>query len=119
MMPHPGNWLRFLAFAGFAAFGAVAAFATISTEPEAPPAQVPLVEALAIDTTQALMEAPASYIREEQFQRGDTLATFLVRMGVAQEQVARLVRVRALQQLRPGMQVGAEVTAEGAPLWMT
>ena len=119
MMPHPQTWLRLVAFAGFAAFGAVAAFATISTEPEAPPAQVSLVEAMAIDARQALMESPASYIREEQFQRGDTLAGFLVRMGIAQEQVARLVRVRALQQLRPGVQVGAEVTDDGAPVWMT
>jgi murein DD-endopeptidase MepM/ murein hydrolase activator NlpD len=33
--------------------------------------------------------------------------------------VSRLVRVRALHQLRPGVQVGAEVTADGAPLWIT
>jgi murein DD-endopeptidase MepM/ murein hydrolase activator NlpD len=104
-------------FACFAASGGVAAFATMSTYPDVPPAQVPLVEALQIDP--APMDSPASYIREEQFQRGDVLSGFLARLGIAQEQVTRLVRVRALQQLRPGVQVGAEVTAEGAPVWLT
>jgi murein DD-endopeptidase MepM/ murein hydrolase activator NlpD len=117
MLPHPGTWFRALVFAGLAASGVVAAFATISTQPEVPPTQVPLVEALAIEPTP--IEGPASYIREEQFQRGDTLASFLVRLGIAQEQVSRLKGVRALQQLRPGVQVGAEVSADGAPLWIT
>src|SRR5437867_1340377 len=61
-----------------AVFGAVAAFATI-----APPidAQILLssrssIEALTIPR-EALLPSPSSYIREERFQRGDTLAAFL------------------------------------------
>ncbi len=60
--------------------------------------------------------APASYLREERFLRGDTLSGFLARLGIAEPHAARLARVRALQQLRPAVQVSAEVSAEGAPL---
>jgi len=106
-----------VAFAALAASGAVAAFATISTEPEALPTQVPVVEVLPIEKPQ-LLGSPAAYIREEQFNRGDTLSSLLVRLGIGQEQIARLVRLKALHQLRPGVQVGAEVSADGAPLWI-
>jgi murein DD-endopeptidase MepM/ murein hydrolase activator NlpD len=62
-----------------------------------------------------VLASPASYIREERFQRGDTLAGFLSRLGINNAEVARLARVRALQLLRPGMFVRAEVNADGAP----
>src|SRR6185295_17077886 len=97
-----------------AASGAVAAFATIAPSPDA---QILLsrtssVEALPIPA-EALLPSPASYIREERFQRGDTLAAFLSRLGVADEQTATLARLRPLQALRPGYFVAAEVSAEG------
>jgi murein DD-endopeptidase MepM/ murein hydrolase activator NlpD len=59
------------------------------------------------------LPSPASYIREERFQRGDTLPGFLSRLGIADEEVAVLVRTRALQALRPGYNVAADVTAAG------
>jgi murein DD-endopeptidase MepM/ murein hydrolase activator NlpD len=105
------------AMALLAGSAAVAAFATIAPDNEAsPPPARPLIEALAIDPAQAVLASPASYIREEQFQRGDTLASFLGRLGVGEEHVARLVRTRALHALRPGNSVRAEVSDEGAPL---
>ncbi|OGA42303.1 MAG: hypothetical protein A3G28_08030 [Betaproteobacteria bacterium RIFCSPLOWO2_12_FULL_68_19] len=98
--------------------GAVAAFATMAPPPEAQllPERAALVEALPIDTDDALVPSPASYIREEQFQRGDTLAAFLSRLGIAEPHVGRLIKLNALRSLRPGMNVSAVVSAEGMPL---
>src|SRR5712692_10525329 len=98
-----------------AVFGVVAAFATIPPSREAPlPALTPLVEALPLQARE--LPGPASYIREDQFQRGDTLAAFLARLGIAELQAQRLARLRALRELRPGSHVSAEVSAEGNPL---
>ena len=101
-----------------AATGVVAAFATMAPTPLPAPADSPLVEALAI-RTDSLIPPPSSYRREERFQRGDTIAAFLQRLGIDEAQVERLKRVRALQQLRPGMLVSAEVGVDGAPLYLS
>jgi murein DD-endopeptidase MepM/ murein hydrolase activator NlpD len=108
---------RTAAIAALAVSGAVAAFATIapSSVGEQAFATTSLVEAVPIPE-QALLPSPASYIREERFQRGDTLPVFLGRLGINDDDVARL---RALQALRPGYQVTAEVSAEGKPLSMS
>ncbi len=103
------------------AFGAgcaaLAAFATIAPRGES--AQLPpmttRVEPLALERLGATLPAPTVYIREEQFQRGDTLASFLARLGIEGAHVARLVRTRALQALRPGSHVRAEVGEDGVP----
>jgi murein DD-endopeptidase MepM/ murein hydrolase activator NlpD len=94
--------------------GGVAAFATIapSSDAEILLARISSVEDLPIPA-EALMPSPESYIREERFQRGDTLAALLSRLGVAQDESATLVRMRALQNLRPGYHVTAEVSAGG------
>jgi murein DD-endopeptidase MepM/ murein hydrolase activator NlpD len=106
--------------ASLAVFGAVAAFATIE-----PPADVAaklkptaLVETLAIPAD-ALLPAPVSYVREERFQRGDTIAVFLSRLGIASGHAEKLARVRMLHNVRPGFHVGAEVSADGTPISLT
>jgi murein DD-endopeptidase MepM/ murein hydrolase activator NlpD len=109
-----GPFARSAAIAVLAVFGAVAAFATIAPSPDT---QILLsrtssIEALPIPA-EALLPSPASYIREERFQRGDTLSAFLSRLGVAESEVGVLARQRALQALRPGYNVAAEVSAEG------
>ena len=76
-----GPFARSAAIVGLAVFGAVAAFATIAPSPDT---QILLsrtssIEALPIPA-EALLPSPASYIREERFQRGDTLAAFLSRL---------------------------------------
>src|SRR2546427_5803478 len=98
--------------------GVVGAFATIAPGPDrqATPATRSLVEALSIRANDALLPSPASYFREEPFQRGDTLASFLSRLGIEEAQVARLVRLRVLQTLRPGSLVNGEVRADGVPI---
>jgi murein DD-endopeptidase MepM/ murein hydrolase activator NlpD len=109
-----GPFARFAAIAILAIFGAVAAFATIAPSPDA---QVLLSRTSSIESlpipAEALLPSPASYIREERFQRGDTLSAFLSRLGVADGEAGSLARQKALQALRPGYNVAAEVSAEG------
>src|SRR5207302_3034808 len=98
--------------------GAVGAFATIAPGPDGqalPPATA-LVETLSIRANDALLPSPSSYFREEPFQRGDTLASLLSRLGIEGAQVARLARLRGLQALRPGSLVNAQVRADGVPI---
>jgi len=78
-----------------AASGVVAAFATMAPAPVSMAPDAPLIEALSI-RTDALIPAPLTYRREERFQRGDTLAGFLQRLGIAEADIERLKRVRAL-----------------------
>jgi murein DD-endopeptidase MepM/ murein hydrolase activator NlpD len=109
--------VRIAALAVLAATGAVAAFATIapSAEAELLLSRKSTVETLPIPM-EALLPAPESYIREERFQRGDTIPAFLSRLGIAEAEVKALARLRALQALRPGYHLTADVTAEGEPL---
>ena len=104
------------AVASLAFFGAVAAFATMAP-PDVAAKLTPtaLVENLPIPA-EALLPPPESYIREERFQRGDTIAVFLARLGIAPAHAEKLARVRMLHGLRPGVHVGAEVSADGTPL---
>src|SRR5262249_27093318 len=44
---------------------------------------------------------------------------FLTRLGIGDAHIERLKKVRALQQLRPGTLVAAEVAADGAPVSIT
>jgi murein DD-endopeptidase MepM/ murein hydrolase activator NlpD len=113
-MPVSGTLGRTAAIALLALSGVVGAFATIAPgrEPQAPTARL-LVEPLELDVRE--MPGPASYVRQEQFQRGDTLAGFLARLGIDADEAARLARARSLQVLRPGSHVHAEVLADGRP----
>jgi murein DD-endopeptidase MepM/ murein hydrolase activator NlpD len=109
-----GRFARSAVIVVLAVFGAVAAFATIAPSPDAQLLLSPTssVESLPIPA-EALLPSPASYIREERYQRGDTLSAFLSRLGVAGSETELLARQRALQALRPGYNVAAEVSAEG------
>jgi murein DD-endopeptidase MepM/ murein hydrolase activator NlpD len=115
-MRHPN--LARVVIAILAASGVVAAFATMAPAPLSVPYDAPLVEALSI-RTDALIPPPTSYRREERFQRGDTLAAFLQRLGIAEADVERLKRQRAMQQVRPGTLVAAEVALDGTPLFLS
>ena len=98
------------------AASAVVAFATIgpSAERNVEPPKRPIIEALPIRPDAA--PAPKSYFREELYQRGDTLAALIERLGIEAPHATRLAKLRTLQQLRPGTHVSAEVSADGEPL---
>jgi murein DD-endopeptidase MepM/ murein hydrolase activator NlpD len=63
-----------------------------------------------------VLPSPSAYLREERFQRGDTLAALLERLGVAPEEARRVARVPAMRFLRPGSAVAAQVDADGGLL---
>jgi murein DD-endopeptidase MepM/ murein hydrolase activator NlpD len=109
---------RIVAIVLLAATGVVA-FATIapSANSRAVPPTTPIVETLPIRPVE--VPAPKSYFREELFQRGDTLPAFLERLGIESTYVPGLAKLKALQQLRPGTFVSAEVSADGEPLHLS
>ena len=93
----------------------VVAFATIApTDQRIEPPKRPIIEALPIRPDAA--PAPKSYFREELYQRGDTLPAFIERLGIEAPHAAQLAKVRAMQQLRPGTHVSAEISADGEPV---
>lgn len=116
-MGYQGTLKRTVAVGVLCISGAVAAFATIAPSPESDPlaAITAVVEAVAIRPEETLIAPPAFYIREERFQRGDTVPALLSRLGIGSPHVERLVRLRTLHSMRPGYSLNAEVNAEGEP----
>jgi murein DD-endopeptidase MepM/ murein hydrolase activator NlpD len=101
------------------AVSGVVAFATIGPRAEGriEPPRRPIVEALEIRPDTA--PAPASYFREELYQRGDSLPAFIERLGIEPPHATGLAKLRVLQQLRPGAHVSAEVSADGEPIMLS
>lgn len=106
---------RTIALGVVATLSAVAAFATIAPRDDATPAPQAqlIVEPVALPAHE--VPQPSQYVREEPFQRGDTLASFLGRLGIDPALVGGLSRTPALHALRPGTFVRAEVLADGTP----
>jgi murein DD-endopeptidase MepM/ murein hydrolase activator NlpD len=59
------------------------------------------------------LPAAERFIREERFQSGETVGVLLSRLGVGEEDTARLLRMKGLQRLRPGATVTGEIGADG------
>ena len=114
-----------MGLAAFAVSGAVAAVASIvpATNAELLIAKAAVLEPVPIRIDEALLPPPASYVREERFQRGDTLAGLLARLAISAPDAQRLLGQRELRQLRPGTTVTAEVRADGTNagelVWLT
>jgi len=111
--------LRVVVLIGLALSGIVAAFATISPEPDTAEvllAKTLVIEPLAIQARALALPRPVSYVREETFARGDTLARLLDRLGVSDLDTRKLLRAGTLRLLRPGSTVDATVDGSGALL---
>jgi murein DD-endopeptidase MepM/ murein hydrolase activator NlpD len=108
---------RIVALISLPLFGAIAAFGT-APESQFLLSRTAVPEPLAIDIGEALVPALDSFIREERFQRGDTLASLLSRLGVNSEDTNKLLRThsQALNGLRAGTTAHAEVGADGSLL---
>jgi murein DD-endopeptidase MepM/ murein hydrolase activator NlpD len=104
---------RIAALAALALSGAVAAFATMAPEIPPPAPDEAVVEQIALRTGDTLLPAPAEFLREERFQRGDTLAGMLGRLGVSDSEARELARTPVLRRLRPGNTVIGQVSAGG------
>jgi murein DD-endopeptidase MepM/ murein hydrolase activator NlpD len=114
-MPLSSTLKRSAAVVLFASCGVMAAFATIAPRDDTaiPPATALVVETVSFQPHE--LPEPLQYVREEQFQRGDTLAGFLARLGIEETLAVRLARAGALHALRPATVVRAEVLADGTP----
>jgi murein DD-endopeptidase MepM/ murein hydrolase activator NlpD len=115
LLPRIAPWKRALGLAAFAVSGAVAAVASIvpSADVELLLAKAAVLEPVAIRLEEALLPSPASYVREDRFQRGDTLGNLFARLGVGTADAQKLVRLREARLLRTGTIVAAEVRAGG------
>jgi murein DD-endopeptidase MepM/ murein hydrolase activator NlpD len=104
------------ALVALGASGVVAAFATIAPAPDAEVllSRTARVEPLRLRPEDGLASYAGPYVREERFQRGDTFASLLARLGVAEADGQRVLRAGGLRLLRPGYAVTAEVGAGGA-----
>lgn len=107
--------LRLAALTGLVLSGIVAAFATIppQSEAELAVARTLIVEPLPIRESAQLLPPTERFIREERFQSGETLGGLLDRLGVAEDDAARLLRMKELRRLRPGATVTGEIGAGG------
>jgi murein DD-endopeptidase MepM/ murein hydrolase activator NlpD len=105
--------------AGFVGLlGGVAAFGTVSESPEPPVARAVVIEVLAPPIAPATTDIVQTYAHEERFERGDTFAALLTRLGVDGADAVQLVKQhggsKPFRALRPGMTVQAETTDYGA-----
>jgi murein DD-endopeptidase MepM/ murein hydrolase activator NlpD len=98
--------------------GGVAAFGTVSDAPEPQVARLTVIEALAPPIAEVASVAVQAFAHEERFERGDTFASLLTRLGVDGADAVQLVKqhgkAKPFRTLRPGMTVQAETTDYGA-----
>ena len=110
---------RVATLAALALSSAVAAFATMAPEIPAPAPGAAVTEPIALRPGDGLLPAPAVFLREVRFQRGDTLSGMLGRLGVADAEARKLARTPALRLLRPGHTVVGQVGADGEVLHLS
>ncbi len=98
----------------------VAAFGTVREPPVPPPPQETVVEALQLPVIDIASGAERVYWHQVRFDRGDTFASMLNRLGVDGTDTARLLKengnAKPFRDLRPGTTVQARVTADRALL---
>src|SRR5262245_13708068 len=116
-----GRFRRAAALAAFAVFGAMAAFASIApgTDAALRVAKAALHES--IKPPSALLPAPTTYLREERFAQGETVASLLARLGVAESDARLLFGTRQVRLLRAGSVVTAQTRAgekAGELVWL-
>lgn len=104
----------------FALSGAVVAVVSIvpATDAELLIAKAAVLEPVEIRAGEALLPSPATYVREERFQRGDTLPALLARLAIGEADAQKLLRQREMRLLRPGTSIVAEVRAGGELVWL-
>ena len=107
--------LRVAALAGLVLSGIVAAFATIppQSEAELALARALIVEPLPIQQIAQVLAPTERFIREERLQSGETLGGLLDRLGVGEEDAARLLQLKEFRKLRPGATVTGQINASG------
>ena len=116
-----GRFRRAAVLAVLAIFGAMAAFASIAPWPEPEWLVAKTAQRERIDLPVTLLPEAATYLREERFAQGETLATLLARLGVGEADARRLLTLRQTRLLRAGSLVTAETRAgerAGELVWL-
>jgi murein DD-endopeptidase MepM/ murein hydrolase activator NlpD len=99
--------------AALALCGAVGAFATMAPPAELLVSRTAALEPVPLAVENSILPAPASYVREERYERGDTLAGLLARLAVGEADARALSLQPKMRLLRPGTSVIAEVRSDG------
>jgi murein DD-endopeptidase MepM/ murein hydrolase activator NlpD len=98
----------------------VTAFGTVGDSPQPPVARATVVETLELPVARIASASVAPFVHEERFERGDTFAALLTRLGVDSADAVGLVKQhgksKPFRSLRPGMTVQAETADYGALL---
>ncbi len=114
----PGPLWALVGVASLSLFGMVAAFGTAPTTAEIEGVRQSVVEQLAPPALQATDDATEIFVREEIVQRGDTVASLLARLAIADNDVQGFLRSAPgatviARQMGPGKRVVARVDANG------
>lgn len=109
------RWL--VALSSIPLFGMVAAFGIApSTDTRSVPIRT-VIQELEVPVLDTSSESNTTYWREEKIQRGDTIATLLERLDVADDDIASFLRstknAKGIRQLVPGRTVRAKTNDEG------
>jgi len=96
----------------------VAAFATIPPQSDAELALARswAPQSVVLEPEAEILATPERFVVEERLQSGEPLAALLGRLGVAEDDIGKLLRLKELRRLRPGSTVTAEIGAEGQVL---
>lgn len=109
---------------------AVCAFGATGVAPMAPDASDLPVKMIALDLTlpdlssqiAALQDSAQFFVREEKVRPGDTLATLLTRLGVADRAATDFIKAdrvaHQILQLKPGKQVQVQTSPDGVLQWL-
>ena len=92
-MSGPAGFSRRAGFAALAFCGAVAAFATMTPPVELLLGRTAKLEPVALPAEKTLLGAPASYVWQDRFERGDTLAGLLARLAIGEAGAQALARL--------------------------
>ncbi|MBP9714740.1 MAG: M23 family metallopeptidase [Sterolibacterium sp.] len=115
---HPGPFWATVGVACVSMFGMVAAFGTAPSTVAVSIAQQTVVEQLAPAIALSTTGENETFVREDQVQRGDSVASLLARLGVQDDAAFRFLRDDKtaqilFRQLRPGKNVTAHVGSDG------
>ncbi len=115
---------------GSALLLAACTFGAVGVAPMAPDASDLPVTSIALELAlpelknqiAALGDAAQFFVREEKIRSGDTLATLLTRLDVADHAAAEFIKTDRIAyqilQLKPGRQVQAQISPDGALQWL-
>lgn len=120
----PWSFWATVGVASVSLFGMVAAFGTAPSTAEIAPILHPVVEELALPTTEPVESATDIFVREQRIQRGDTVTALLSGLGADGNEALAYLRSEPkadliFRQMSPGKTVTAKVRRDGTLMALT